>query len=98
MKNDITNDMIFDEIKTLMQSADLEEIEEKVEEYADICDEDDLEFPSYEEEVFCIAVREGNADYVSAHANDFDLNSSEDSWGNPTCPYIYEASLIKQSD
>lgn len=91
MDNGINNDYIFNEIKTLMQTADLEEIDEKVQEYADLCNEDNLEFPTYEEEVFCIAVREGNADYVYAHANDFDLNSSEDSWGNPTCPYIYEA-------
>ena len=85
-----TNEKIFDEIARAMRFGSLEEIEELVERYAGEVVEEDLEYPSYEEEVLAVAVREGNYDYVCEHAADFDLNIKENSWGEPYSPYIDE--------
>ena len=85
-----TNEKIFEEIAEAMRTGTLEEIEELVEQYAGEVDEEELEYPSYEEEVLAVAVRESNYDYVSEHAGDFDLNTEENSWGTPYSPYLHE--------
>ncbi len=90
MENGLTNEQIFDIISSAMETKYLDEIEELVEEYKSLCDENDLEYSSYEKEVFAIAVRTGNEEYIEEHAEDFDLNSAENYWGDPYCPFLNE--------